>query len=112
MVMTQTGTAIYETNVAIVDGQTYQLWLNEKKQVVLYPDGKTDERIWGMYTLIEDRFLFCYGDDGQVFVLQRGEEGWCLLPGYNGIESLDIPDGTLFFVPIVDIMPEESTPAT
>ena len=105
--------AVNATICSTVDGVSYALMLNDQHQLVLCLEGKVDgSRVLGMYSVIDNRILLGFGYHGQVFVLQREEEGWRLLPGCNGIETFDIPDGTIFGEPIVDSLPvEDATPA-
>ena len=67
----------------------------------------------GFYSVLQNQVMVCYGYNGEMFALRTDDSiNWRLLPGYNGIETFNIPDGSVFEQPIVDIMPEESTPAT
>ncbi len=105
--MTSTGDEMNVTLHATVEGIQYALELTEYHQLVLMDESKPDQKyLLGLYSVLQNDVMVCYGINADVFALRMEETGWRLMPGY-GIETFAIPDGTVFADPIVDILPEE-----
>ena len=98
---------------AQVDTTSYSLLMGEQYQFLLCEGSQIDsEYVVGFYSVLQNQVMVCYGYNGEMFALRTDDAiNWRLLPGYNGIETFNIPDGSVFEQPIVDILPEEETPA-